>query len=310
MRQGSRRYKAGMFSWLLPLPLWAQEPGTPSESDPWSEFIEGLKKLIPGTLEDGFLESLKEDQGFLLEGLLALPVVIGTAYLVTRLLRWLIAKAADRSNRHRVQWLRTYPILRLLVWGIALLYLLQLFMGQHWDIMLVLLALLIGYASKEGLSDLLSGIWMTVERPFSVGDRIASSGYYGEVKNIGLRATTLQTLDDSSVAIPNSALLGQPISNANSGANYCMVVIDFWLPIRVDTERASRIAYEATVSSPYLNLDQPLIVLVTDHFKDKPATLLKVKAYVLANQYEKLLESNVTEAAKAAFREAGLYEGW
>jgi len=310
MRQGIQKYTAGLLSGLAPCTMAAQEPAGPSDADPWTEFIEGLKKLIPGTLEDGFLERLKEDQGFLFEGLLALPLVIGIAYLLTRLLRWLITKAAERSNRHRVQWLRTYPMLRLLVWGIALLYLLQLFMAQHWDIMLVLLALLIGYASKEGLSDLLSGIWMTVERPFSVGDRIASSGFYGEVKNIGLRATSLQTLDDSSVAIPNSALLGQPISNANAGANYCMVVVNFWLPIQVNTERASRIAYEATVSSPYLNLDQPVLVLVTDHFQDKPATLVKVKAYVLANQYEKLLESNVTEAAKAAFREAGLYEGW
>lgn len=289
----------------LPAPLLAQD----GPSNSWADFIESLKNLIPGSLEDAFLDSLKDKPGLLVEVLIALPVVLGGAYLLTRLLKWLIYKVANRSNRYRVQWLRAYPVVRLIVWVLAIGFLLQLLLREHWGIFLLGLLIVLAFSVKDGLSDLFSGLWLTLERPFSVGDRITAAGYYGDVKDIGLRATLINTLHDSMVAVPNSFILGNPVSNANSGENNCMVVTELWLPISVDVQRARRIAYEAAISSPYLNLDKGLQVLVTDHFREQLATVIRVKAYVLDTQYEKLFESDVTEAAKQAFLREGLYGG-
>lgn len=303
IRHISRMAMALAAALFLPCSLWAQE----GPSNSWGDFIEGLKNLIPGSLEDPFLDSLKDNPGVLIEVLVALPVVLGGTYLLTRLLKWLIYKAASQSNRHRVQWLRAYPIARLIAWVVAIGFLLQVLLREHWGIFLLGLAIVVGFSAKDGLRDLFSGLWLTLERPFSVGDRITAAGYYGDVKDIGLRATTINTLDDSMVAIPNSFVLGNAVANANSGENNCMVVIKLWLPIAVDVQRARQIAYEAAISSPYLNLDKSLQVLVTDHFRERLATVIRVKAYVLDTQYEKLFESDVTEAAKQAFRREGLY---
>lgn len=304
IRKPLYRRLAGATALLaLPAPLLAQG----ERSDSWADFIEGLKNLIPGSMEDAFLDSLKDNPGLLVEVLFALPVVLGGTYLLTQLIKWLITQAANRSNRHRVQWLRAYPIVRLVAWAIAIGFLLQLLLRDHWGIFILGLVIVVAVVSKDGLRDLLSGLWLTVERPFSVGDRITASGYYGEVKDIGLRATAINTLDDSMVSIPNSFILNNAIANANAGHNYCMVVTELWLPIDADLQRARRIAYEAVISSPYLNLDQPVKVLVFDHFREQLATVIKVKAYVLDTQYEKLFQSDVAEAAKQAFRREGVY---
>lgn len=301
-----RRFLLGsVISLAAPVSLMAQEQ--PSES--WPNFIEGLKNLIPGTLDDPLLDKLKENPGLLIEALIALPVVLGGTYLITQALKWLITQAANRSNRHRVRWLRAYPILRLVIWLLAFGFLMQLLMREHWGILLLALFIVVGFSLKDGLKDLLGGIWLTFERPFSVGDRIIAGGYYGEVKDIGLRATTINTLDDSMVSIPNSFILGSSISNANSGENNCMVVTSLWLPIAVDVAKVRKIAFEAVISSPYLNLDKPVTVLVIDHFRDRLATVVEVKAYVLDSQYQKLFESDVTEAAKQVFCREGVYKG-
>ncbi|MCB0562881.1 MAG: mechanosensitive ion channel family protein [Phaeodactylibacter sp.] len=290
---------------LLAAPVSLLAQGEPSNN--WANFVENLKNFIPGSMEDPFLDKLKENPGLLIQGFIALPIVLGSTYLITRVLKWLINQAADRSNRYRVQWLRAYPIIRLITWLFAIGFLLQLLMREHWGILLLGIVIVVGFSAKDGLKDLLGGLWLTIERPFSVGDRITVGGYYGEVKDIGLRATTINTLDDSMVTIPNSYILSNSVSNVNSGENNCMVVTDLWLPIAVDVAVVRKIAYEAVISSPYLNLDKPVKVLVIDHFRERLATVVKVKAYVLDSQYEKLFESDVTEAAKQAFCREGVY---
>ncbi|MCB0588132.1 MAG: hypothetical protein KDD06_22760, partial [Phaeodactylibacter sp.] len=85
------RLSAGLAALLFgPLSLFAQEAGEEQPSPTWEKFIEGLKKLIPGNLEDDFLDTIKEDSGILIEILIAIPVVFLVTYLLTRVLKWLV----------------------------------------------------------------------------------------------------------------------------------------------------------------------------------------------------------------------------
>jgi hypothetical protein len=96
------------------------------------------------------------------------------------------------------------------------------------------------------------------------------------------------------------------VANANAGELNCQVVTDLYLPGWVDEARAKRIAFEAAVSSRYVYLNKPVVVLVKDEFKETFLTHLKVKAYVLDPRHEFLFMSDVTERARVGFREAGL----
>lgn len=74
-------------------------------------------------------------------------------------------------------------------------------------------ALAIGLALQGSLSNLSAGVILMVTRPFKIGDYIEASGDSGAVNLISLLATTLTTVDNRKVIIPNSKLIGGSIIN-------------------------------------------------------------------------------------------------
>lgn len=69
----------------------------------------------------------------------------------------------------------------------------------------------LGYAMKDTISNLLSGVLILLYRPFETGDRIKVSGYEGIVISIDLRYTEFDS-EGNKVLIPNSKLFTDPIT--------------------------------------------------------------------------------------------------
>ncbi len=69
----------------------------------------------------------------------------------------------------------------------------------------------VGFALKDTISNLLSGVLILLYRPFEVGNRIKISGYEGIVISIDLRYTKLDS-ERTQVLIPNSKLFTDPIT--------------------------------------------------------------------------------------------------
>ncbi len=69
----------------------------------------------------------------------------------------------------------------------------------------------LGYAMKDTMSNLLSGVLILLYRPFEIGNRIKVSGYEGIVISIDLRYTELDS-EGNKVLIPNSKLFTDPIT--------------------------------------------------------------------------------------------------
>ena len=68
----------------------------------------------------------------------------------------------------------------------------------------------LGFALKDALSNLISGVMLLLYRPFQVGDEVIVIGHEGRVIAIDLRYTTLQ-LEDKVVFIPNSKLFTESV---------------------------------------------------------------------------------------------------
>jgi len=164
----------------------------------------------------------------------------------------------------------------------------------------------VGLAGQDLLKNLFGGLILVFDQPFQVGDKIRVGGTYGEVVSIGLRSTRIVTPDDSRVSVPNAQVVDQQVSNANTGELNCQVVTDLYLPGWADEAKAKRIAFDAAGSSKYVYLNKPIVVLVSDVFKETFLTQIRVKAYVMDPRLEFLFQSDVTERARAGFREAGL----
>ena len=242
--------------------------------------------------------------------ILTILFVLFITWLFMKGLNWLIKRSAKRFNRYRLLILRLIPIFNVLIWSVSIFSLIiTIFDPTSAQINGALAgsALAVGLAAQDLLKNVFGGLMIIFDRPFQIGDRVKVKDTYGEVINIGLRNTQINTLDDSVVTVPNYVVISEEVSNSNSGALDCMAVVNLWLPINIDAEQVRNIAYEAAISSKYLNFDREIAIYFYDHFDDKPATNVQIKAYVLDTRYEKNFEGDVTEAAKIAFSAAGIY---
>jgi len=68
-----------------------------------------------------------------------------------------------------------------------------------------------GFALKDILSNVISGILILIYRPFKIDDTIIIDKYTGKVTDINLRYTTIIS-DEKEILIPNSFLFSKPIA--------------------------------------------------------------------------------------------------
>lgn len=76
-----------------------------------------------------------------------------------------------------------------------------------------ILTVAIGFASQTSASNLISGLFLLGERPFSIGDTIAVGGTTGVVLSVDLLSVKLRTFDNMFVRVPNETLIKTEITN-------------------------------------------------------------------------------------------------
>ncbi|MCA9592359.1 MAG: mechanosensitive ion channel family protein [Myxococcales bacterium] len=169
-------------------------------------------------------------------------------------------------------------------------------------------AVAVGFAMRDLVAAMIAGVTIMFDRPFQVGDRVQYAGEYGDITAIGLRSVRMQTLDDNTVTIPNNKILTDVSSCGNYGALDMQVQIDFFVGVDQDIELAERLITEGILSSRYVFLDKPVVVIMKEEIKEDYVALhLRGKAYVLDTKYEKAFETDVTKRVLLAFRKNGVH---
>ena len=229
--------------------------------------------------------------------------------LLIRAIVWLLDTLAERNASQRLLYKQAVPIIRIVLWAFAAYLIVSVIFrvdAQGVFAAAAAIGVAVGFAAQDLLKNLFGGLILVFDQPFQVGDKVSVGGTYGEVVSIGLRSTRIVTPDDNLVSVPNAQVVDQQVANANAGELNCQVVTDLYLPGWTDEVTAKKIAFGAAASSKYVYLNKPIVVLVADVFKETFLTRVRVKAYVLDPRFEFLFQSDVTERARAGFREAGL----
>ncbi|MCF8710175.1 mechanosensitive ion channel family protein [Rhizorhapis sp. SPR117] len=165
-------------------------------------------------------------------------------------------------------------------------------------------AVAVGFAIKDLVASFIAGLIVMLDRPFQVGDRVTFGGEYGDITAIGLRSVRMQTLDDNTITIPNSKFLSDITSSGNYGALDMQVVMDFYIASGQDIDLARNIINEAALSSRYVFLAKPVVVLVTQWVSDYMSGVrLRLKAYVLDTRHEKSFETDVNMRVLKTFQD-------
>ncbi|MDX1396072.1 MAG: mechanosensitive ion channel [Gemmatimonadota bacterium] len=108
------------------------------------------------------------------------------------------------------------------------------------------MGLALSLAAKDTLSNLIAGVLLILDRPFQIGDRIelwsspAETGSWGDVIEIGLRATKIRNPDNLVVVVPNNEIMRRDIVNYTMSGSR----IRLRIPIDVEYESDLRLAKE------------------------------------------------------------------
>jgi small-conductance mechanosensitive channel len=83
----------------------------------------------------------------------------------------------------------------------------------------------VGFAAKDTLANLFSGLFILADAPYKIGDFIIlDNDLRGIVKEIGIRTTRLLTRDDIEITLPNAVIGNAQIVNETGGPHQKMRV--------------------------------------------------------------------------------------
>ena len=98
----------------------------------------------------------------------------------------------------------------------------------------------IGFALKDTVGDLASGVMLAFFRPFQIGDVVEVAGETGQVTDLGIFSTTLNTPDDIRVSVGNGAVFSGTIKNLD-GFGDRRLDMDFGVSYDADLDEAEKV---------------------------------------------------------------------
>jgi len=168
----------------------------------------------------------------------------------------------------------------------------------------------IGFAAKDTLSNLIAGILLIIDRPFEVGDRIevwtapAGSSTWGDVIDIGLRATKIKTTDNIVIIIPNNEIMLRDIINYTTISEQIRVRINIGIAYDADMQLAKDIILKIADSSEWVSKQPPPKVVVR-HFGES-AVDLQLRVWINDARQRMNTISYITDRVKSGFDEQGV----
>ena len=192
----------------------------------------------------------------------------------------------------------------------ALLYALLIFMaaekiGIQSSSIIALLGsagVTLGLALQGSLSNFAGGVLILLVRPFKVGDYIVSQYGEGTVAVIGLVYTTLNTVDNKTVVIPNGSLSNSPITNATA-EEFRRLDLTVGISYQADLKKAKDILLNIYTSHPKVLKDHPIQVFV-DSLADS-AVIIGGRGWTATDDYWQT-RWDIIETIKLRLDEAGI----
>ena len=236
--------------------------------------------------------------------LLVAAVILGIGFKITGAVR----RMAERSFARMEMELSLRKFLLSLIQ--ALMYGLLIFMaaeriGIQSSSIIALLGsagVTLGLALQGSLSNFAGGVLILLVRPFKVGDYIVSEYGEGTVAAIGLVYTTLNTVDNKTVVIPNGSLSNSPITNATA-EDFRRLDLTVGIGYQSDLRKAKEILLDIYTSHPCILKDRPIQVFVDQLVAS--SVVIGGRGWTATGDYWQT-RWDITEKIKLRFDEAGI----
>ncbi|MEO9655078.1 mechanosensitive ion channel family protein [Marinomonas sp.] len=162
--------------------------------------------------------------------------------------------------------------------------------------------LAVGLALQGAMSNLAAGVMLLFFRPYKVGDFIDAAGRFGNVTEIDMFTTILQTFDNQQIIIPNSQIWGQQIINHS---HYSERGVDMRFGIAYDenTDKARAVIDKVLADHPHI-LKTPAPFVEVETLNDSSVDFI-VRPFCKGEHYFNVLYT-VPELIKKALDENGI----
>jgi small-conductance mechanosensitive channel len=195
--------------------------------------------------------------------LLILVGLLILAQLLTRFIyKRVISKLpVEESTRYILQRLMRYTL------GIIGAVIAFQFIGIDLSSLAFILGLLsvgIGFGLQNVTSNFISGLILLLERPIKVGDRITVGETEGDVIAINMRSTTIRSIDNIAIIVPNSEFISSEVVNWSHGDKKIRINIDVGVSYASNLDTVLRSINEvARENSKVLTNPEPVVHFVS-----------------------------------------------
>jgi len=230
-------------------------------------------------------------------------VLIFVGFALAKLVSTTLTKLAGKNiDRHRTMLLKrgSYYLILILFLVSALNEL-----GFNLSVLLGaagILSVAVGFASQTSASNLISGLFLVAERPFTVGDVIRVGTTTGEVLSIDLLSVKLRTFDNLFVRIPNESLIKSEVTTLT---RFPIRRIDIQVGVayKEDLKKVREILNEVADKNP-LCLEEPKPLYIFLGFGESS---MNIQHSIWAKRENFLeLKNSIHEEIKNAFDEQGI----
>ena len=192
----------------------------------------------------------------------------------------------------------------LIVLGFLLALLMLGFELTKITIILSALGIGIGFGLQGIVHNFVSGLVLLFERPIKVGDYIQLGEQWATVKRIGLRATIVETFDQSEVVVPNSDLVSTQVTNWTLSHRRARIIIPVGVEYGSDVPLVKETLLEcAMASSKVLRMPEPQILFL--RFGESSLDF-QLRVWISNIDERFVVTSELHQEIDRRFREAGI----
>jgi small conductance mechanosensitive channel len=232
-------------------------------------------------------EGVADNGARLVFQLLVFVVIVSAFWGLSRFVRKIVARAVEAPHLRFSQLLKRMLVSlssgAVLVLGL-LIALSQL--GIEIAPMLAGLGIagfVLGFALQDTLGNFASGVMILLYRPYDVGDMIdCAGGVFGQVSQMSLVSTTVLTIDNKTLVVPNSKIWGDVITNVSAQA-IRRVDLEFGIGYGDDIPHAEEVLWSIIKDHPKV-LEDPEPVVKVHSLGDSSVNFV-VRPWVASDDY-------------------------
>ena len=242
-------------------------------------------------------------------GIKVIDIIVAIAYsLVGVIIGHLISTYVRRALRAKAPEYSEY-VGKISFYGILGLFiiiaLISIGAGKYISGIIVaggIIGVILGFASQQAVSNMISGLFLIVDRPVTVGDPVEIENVSGIVTDISLLSTKIRTWDGKLVRIPNSTVFQAKIANY---AKHKIRRIDLKIGVsyKEDLEKVKKILEDIVEKHPLI-LSEPQPTIFAEEFGESSVNI-SIRVWVPVKEWFNV-KTQLIALIKKRFDEEGI----